>query len=121
MQQLQNAESWNRQSSGFSVCCVFPGVFHTNFHGWRRVWGEPGENRGGTGGEPGENRGRPKEPGENRGHLGREPGRTGGFWYSFTKSTGGEAGAFVGRTGGEPGENRGGGGFSLKRETQLGT
>ena len=79
----------------------------TNFHGWRRVWGEPGENRGGTGGEPGENRGRPKEPGENRGIWEENRGRTGGFWYSFAKSTGGEAGAL----GQEPGENRGGGDF----------
>ena len=46
---------------------------------------ECGENRGG---EPVENRGRPKEPGENGGIWEENRGRTGGFWYSFTKSTG---------------------------------
>ena len=81
----------------------------TNFRGWRRVWGE---NRGRTGGELGENRGCPKEPGENRGHLEENRGRTGGFWYSFTKSTGGEAGAL----GQEPGENRGEGIFFETRD-----
>ena len=73
-----------------------------------RTGGEPGGNRG----EPGENRGRPKEPGENRGIWEVNRGRTGGFWYSFTKSTGGEAGAL----GQEPGENRGEGIFFETRD-----
>ena len=92
---------------------VLQAVSPTNFRGWRRVWGEPGENRGGTGGEPGA----PKRTGGEPGGIWEENrGRTGGFWYSFTKSTGGEAGAL----GQEPGENRGRE-FSLKQETQLGT
>ena len=72
----------------------------TNFRGWRRVWGEPGENRGGTGGRTG---GAQKNRGRTGGIWEENRGRTGGFWYSFTKSTGGEAGAL----GQEPGENRG--------------
>ena len=88
----------------------------TNFRGWRRVWGELGENRGGTGGEPGENRGRPKEPGENRGHLGREPGENRGrFGIHLQRVPGEKRGLWDknrGRTGGRE--------FSLKRETQLG-
>ena len=68
----------------------------TNFRGWRRVWGEPGENRGGTGGEPG------------------APKRTGGEPGAFGKRTGGEPGAF-GALGQEPGENRGEGIFFEKR------
>ena len=72
----------------------------TNFHGWRRVWGE---NRGRTGGGPGENRGRPKEPGENRGHLGREPGENRGFLVCICKEYRGRSGGFGIRTGGEPG------------------
>ena len=81
----------------------------TNFRGWRRVWGEPEENRGGTGGEPG----RPKEPGENRGHLGREPGA---FGIHLQRVPGEKRGLWDknrGRTGGKE--------FSLKQETQLGT
>ena len=85
---------------------------NTNFRGWCRVWGEPGENRG----EPGENWGAQKNRGRTGGIWEENRGRTGGFWYSFTKSTGGEAGAL----GQEPGENRGRE-FSLKQETQLGT
>ena len=81
----------------------------TNFRGWRRVWGEPGENRGGTGGEAGA----PKRTGGEPGAFGK---RTGGFWHSCTKSTEGEAGAL----GQEPRENRGEE-FSLKQETQLRT
>ena len=77
----------------------------TNFRGWRRVWGEPGENRGGTGGAQ-KNRGRTGGIWEEN----RE--RTGGFWFSFTKSTGGEAGAL----GQEPGENRGEGNFFETRD-----
>ena len=57
-----------RSSSGISSPRI------TNFRGWRRVWGEPGENRWGSGGEPG-----------------------------APKRTGGETGAFGKRTGGEPG------------------
>ena len=67
------------------------------------MWGEPGENRGGTGGETGENRGRPKEPGENRGHLGREPGENRGLLVFIYKEYRGRSGGFGTRTGGEPG------------------
>ena len=77
---------------------------HTNVRGWRRVCGEPGENRGGSGGEPGENWGRPKEPGENRGHLGREPGENRGLLVFIYKEYRGRSGGFGTRTGGEPGE-----------------
>ena len=83
------------------------GDHFTNFRGWRRVWGEPGENRGGSGGEPGgeagENRGRPKEPGENRGHLGREPGENRGLLVFIYKEYRGRSGGFGTRTGAEPG------------------
>ena len=85
----------------------------TNFRGWRRVWGEPGENREGTRGEPG------------------APKRTGGEPGAFGKRTGGEPGAFGIHLQRVPGEkwglwdkNRartGGREFSLKQETQLGT
>ena len=51
-------------------------VLITNFHGWRRVWGEPGGNRGRSGGEPG------------------APKRTGGEPGAFGKRTGGEPGGF---------------------------
>ena len=89
--------------------------FHNNganFHGWRRVWGEPGENRGGTGGEPGA----PERTGENRGHLGREPGENRGLLVFTYKEYRGRSGGFGTRTGGEPGRE-----FSLKQETQHGT
>ena len=121
---------------------AFKGVSHsaspgTNFHGWRRVWGEPGRTGGeNRGGEPGENRG--GEPGENRGGnrggTGGEPGapeRTGGEPGAFGKRTGGEPGAFGIHLQRVPGEKRGfwdksrgrtgGREFSLKHETQLGT
>ena len=85
----------------------------TNFRGWRRVWGEPGENRGGTGGEPG------------------APKRTGGEPGAFGKRAGGEPGAFGIHLQRVPGEKRGlwdknrgrtgGREFSLEQETQLGT
>ena len=73
------------------------------------MWGEPGENRGGTGGEPG------------------APKRTAGEPGAFGKRTGGEPGAFGIHLQGVPGEKRGlwdknqGGEFSLKQESQLGT
>ena len=56
-----------------------------NFHGWRRVWGEPGENRG----EPGA----PKRTG----------GEPGAFWEESRRRTGG-FGIHLQRV---PGENRG--------------
>ena len=61
----------------------------TNFRGWRRVWGEPGESRGGTGGEPG------------------APKRTRGEPGAFGKRTGGEPGAFGIHLQRVPGEKRG--------------
>ena len=76
------------------------------------MWGEPGENRGGTGGEPG------------------APKITGGEPGVFGKRTGGEPGDFGIHLQRVPGEKRGlwdknrgrtGREFSLKRETQLGT
>ena len=80
--------------------------FITNFRGWCRVWGEPGENRGRTGGAQ-----------KNRGRTGgiweENRGRTGGFGCSFTKSTGGEAGA-LGRE--ALGQEPGGGNFLETRD-----
>ena len=97
-------------SSG-GMACEGNNLNVTNFLGWRRVWGEPGENRGGTGGEPG------------------APKRTGGEPGAFGKRTGGEPGAFGIHLQRVPGEKRGlwdknrgrtgGREFSLKQETQL--
>ena len=89
---------WGTVSSGKKKLLIF--------RGWRRVWGEPGENWWGN---RGRNRGRTggaqKNPGENRGHLGREPGenRGEGIGILLHRVPGGEAGAL----GQEPGENQG--------------
>ena len=72
----------------------------TNFRGWRKVWGEPGENRGGTGGEPGapkRTRGEPgafgkrtgREPGAFGIHSQRVPGEKRGLWDKNRGRTGG--------------------------------
>ena len=95
-----------------SLECSFPVLIFAV--GVECVWGEPGENRGGTGnrGEPGRSGGAQKKRGRTGGIWEENRGRTGGFWYSFAQSTGGEAGAL----GQEPGENRGEGIFFETRE-----
>ena len=75
--------------------------------GWRRVWGEPGENR-----EPGAPKGEPGAPKRTGGEPGALGKRTGGEPIHFRKSTGAEAGA----VGQEPGENRGEGIFFETRD-----
>ena len=81
----------------------------TNFRGWRRVWGEPGENRGGTGGAQ-------KNRGRTAGIWEENRGRTGAFGINLQRVPGEKRGLWDknrGRTGGRE--------FSLKQETQLGT
>ena len=71
----------------------------TNFRGWCRVWGEPGENRGGTGGEPGA----PKRTGGEPGAFGKRTGGEPGLLVFIYKEYRGRSGGFGTRTGGEPG------------------